>query len=445
MSSFNKPIAFAATGVVCCAMVALILDQFLSGAKWSGVEHSTHTSEQGSMLFPPSVQERLDQAQARGGALEAALVWHTIDDLDLHCREPGGNEIWFRNNVSETGGELDVDQNAREPDLNSSPVEHITWSESSLSFGSYEFRVVVYRRRTGDRPLPCELLLKREGQVVQTHQLTLGGNDDSSTVTLDIVSSGVPLEPTDRIAPPVVWRSVLITSLWAGLIGGVLAAALASAQGFVSRRGLMVVDTLKTAAIGLLGGLGSGAMSELVFSQLQQIGSAASVSMALSWGLMGSIVAWAVAKVIPNLSLVRSALAGAMGGAVGGVSLHLLGPVYPVVGRVAGAALLGGAIGLMVAVVEAWTAEATIVVQWSPKEQSKFSLGRRPVTIGGSSASDIRLDPRVHPAQVGSVRLRDGAVVFERADNGVETQLRNGSELRFGAVRATIVALPARP
>jgi len=275
--------------------------------------------------------------------------------------------------------------------------------------------------------------------------LTLGENGDSSTVTLDIVSSGVPLEPTDSIAPPLVWRSVLITSLWAGLIGGVLAAALASAQSFVSRRGLMVVDTLKTAAIGLLGGLGSGAMSELVFSQLQQIGSPASVSSALSWGLMGSIVAWAVAKVVPNLSLVRSALAGAMGGAVGGVSLHLLGPVYPVVGRVAGADLLGGAIGLMVAVVEAWTAEATIVVQWSPKEQSKFSLGRRPVTIGGSSASDIRLDPRVHPAQVGSVRLRDGAVVFERADNGVETQLRNGSELRFGAVRATIVSLPARP
>lgn len=46
------------------------------------------------------------------GKLQVSLSWNKANDVDLHLVEPGGEEIYFGNNMSDNQGELDVDSNA---------------------------------------------------------------------------------------------------------------------------------------------------------------------------------------------------------------------------------------------------------------------------------------------------------------------------------------------
>ena len=96
-----------------------------------------------------TMERRLGEAGARGGDLQFSLFWRNINDLDLHCIDPAGEEIYFQNKVSSrTGGELDVDQNAHQP-YNNSPVENIYWPFGAAPAGIYRIYVVFYAERVG--------------------------------------------------------------------------------------------------------------------------------------------------------------------------------------------------------------------------------------------------------------------------------------------------------
>ena len=78
--------------------------------------------------------------------LRISLEWYNFDDLDLHVIEPTGNEIWFRNPRSTTGGFLDIDEN-RSPNTRT-PVENIAWSKSSKpKQGAYRVGVNSWAQR----------------------------------------------------------------------------------------------------------------------------------------------------------------------------------------------------------------------------------------------------------------------------------------------------------
>jgi ribosomal protein S27E len=61
---------------------------------------------------PPEFAQRLEKAGAKSGDVQITLIWFNVNDLDLHCIEPGGGEIYFGRRRSRSGGELDVDMNA---------------------------------------------------------------------------------------------------------------------------------------------------------------------------------------------------------------------------------------------------------------------------------------------------------------------------------------------
>ncbi len=93
-----------------------------------------------------SFARRLGEAGAKGGDIQISLSWQNLNDLDLHCVDPAREEICFSNPKSRnTHGELDVDQNAREP-FNSSPVENIFWPSDGAPGGLYRIYVVYYAR-----------------------------------------------------------------------------------------------------------------------------------------------------------------------------------------------------------------------------------------------------------------------------------------------------------
>jgi hypothetical protein len=91
-----------------------------------------------------AIERRLGEVNAKGGDIQISLSWHNYNDLDLHCIDPAGEEIFFGNRRSaRSGGELDIDQNAHLP-YNMSPVENIYWPFGGAPSGLYRISVVYY-------------------------------------------------------------------------------------------------------------------------------------------------------------------------------------------------------------------------------------------------------------------------------------------------------------
>ena len=96
-----------------------------------------------------SIRERVKKA---GGNVEAflrfSLSWDYYDDLDIHVKEPNGNEIYYgatRSNYS--SGFLDVDMNIH-PNHSLEPVENIAWADGShIQEGRYSVFVENYTKR----------------------------------------------------------------------------------------------------------------------------------------------------------------------------------------------------------------------------------------------------------------------------------------------------------
>jgi hypothetical protein len=99
-----------------------------------------------------AIEKRLGDASAKGGDIQISLSWNNYNDLDLHCIDPKGEEIWFSHRISaSTRGELDIDQNAQSP-YTATPVENIYWPAGGAPPGLYQIFVVFYSPRGGLDP-----------------------------------------------------------------------------------------------------------------------------------------------------------------------------------------------------------------------------------------------------------------------------------------------------
>jgi len=112
-----------------------------------------------------AMERRLNEAGAKGGDIQISLFWKNHNDLDLHCVDPQGEEIWYSNRKStRTRGELDVDQNAHPP-YNDAPVENIYWPAGGAPPGLYRVTVVHYALHGGTDPTQFTVRLVIQGQT----------------------------------------------------------------------------------------------------------------------------------------------------------------------------------------------------------------------------------------------------------------------------------------
>jgi hypothetical protein len=120
-----------------------------------GVTSASNVSE------AASIERRLGEVSAKGGDIQISLSWNNYNDLDLHCIDPTGEEIWFSHPRSNrTGGELDVDKNAHPP-FTTAPVENIYWPIGAARPGLYKIFVVFYSPRNGlDPNLPTAFTVR---------------------------------------------------------------------------------------------------------------------------------------------------------------------------------------------------------------------------------------------------------------------------------------------
>jgi hypothetical protein len=116
------------------------------------VETPPGVTSASNVLEAATIEQRLGEVSAKGGDIQISLSWNNYNDLDLHCIDPSGEEIWFSHPVSSrTGGELDVDRNAHPP-YTTSPVENIYWPIGAAPPGLYKIFVVYYAPRNGMDP-----------------------------------------------------------------------------------------------------------------------------------------------------------------------------------------------------------------------------------------------------------------------------------------------------
>src|SRR5580698_9852540 len=158
LGAWKKLLLFGLLGATGCLAGSLIGEIYLyiaqSAAQSAGasqgptlISNSTSASTEAP---PPSkdFQERLDKWHAKSGDVQMSLIWFNTNDLDLHCVDPKGFEIYWQksNRKSPSGGELDVDKNAGCRDTTAEPVENIYWATGTAPMGHYQVFVDYYQQ-----------------------------------------------------------------------------------------------------------------------------------------------------------------------------------------------------------------------------------------------------------------------------------------------------------
>jgi hypothetical protein len=84
-----------------------------------------------------------DLIQTGTGDVKVALSFDKDVDVDLHVVEPSGEDVYFNNKTSTTGGNLDLDSNAG-CTIDGVNNENIFWAADTAPHGTYTVRVDYY-------------------------------------------------------------------------------------------------------------------------------------------------------------------------------------------------------------------------------------------------------------------------------------------------------------
>lgn len=127
------------------------------------------------------------------GVLRFSIMWNEgqndNSDLDAHCKEPDGNEIYFNNcrkpSMSRCGGQLDIDITHPMKQMVGKPsVENITWADMSrMKPGVYKFFVNQYAAR-GSKGFKAEIEFNGEIFAFE-YNSPVSGNVQVAEVILD--------------------------------------------------------------------------------------------------------------------------------------------------------------------------------------------------------------------------------------------------------------------
>lgn len=79
------------------------------------------------------------------GDVQILLSWDNYNDLDLICKDPSGNFIYYKNRFVSSGGQLEIDMNVEYPDSRT-PIENIYWKPGTAPNGTYSVYLSYYQK-----------------------------------------------------------------------------------------------------------------------------------------------------------------------------------------------------------------------------------------------------------------------------------------------------------
>ena len=229
----------------------------------------------------------------------------------------------------------------------------------------------------------------------------------------------------------------LYTGVWVAYIGFGIGVAIAIVQNWYMQRLEVAGRAIgRVAMISIAGGFLAGVCLILTKKIFLFLGPLAHIA---GWTIEGLIIAFFVARAIPNLTRKNALIAGAVAGFLGGllVLLMLSGPL----GAAIGDSFKGILIGLAIALVEKVGRTSWIVVHRDLSNQQstgivlmdkppEILLGENPVQIGSSRECEIYVAPRDgEPPVLASFGLQDGRIVYHNYLNRKQCDLHDGEKI----------------
>ena len=145
------------------------------------------------------------------GDVQVTLAWDVDSDVDLHVVGPDGEEIYYGNRESASGGELDLDSNA-DCEIDGVRNENITWPVGQAPRGTYTVRVNYWSSCGVDRT--NYTVRVNNGGAVQlfTGSFTGGGNRGG-------LGDGIVITTFERTTGPTAMTATAIKPPGAPLVG----------------------------------------------------------------------------------------------------------------------------------------------------------------------------------------------------------------------------------
>lgn len=423
-----KAVKFALYGMVGCVLGSIVGE----GCVIPFVQNTAGTQQE-AFIFSPEVQERLDREGAKTGDIQIALKWDNYNDLDLHCIDPNGDEIYYSNKRVSSGGELDVDMNAG-GQKSLTPVENIYWASGAAPTGHYRLYVDHYaNKHSATSAFEIEAGVLGQGTKKFTGQVTHG---QSKSLVHEFYFSA-----NSNAGAGTSFASFLLIGLWTALLAIGLSLALIAGQNRYMRRKpvLTKVEIGKASIGGLVFGLIAGGLGQCLYLGSSYGVILEALSKMVSWTILGGFIGFSLSTFIPNLPPLKGLIGGLIGGFIGAfgfiIGAAITGDVF---GRWLGAAIIGFCIGLMIAIIEQLTREAALEVTWAPNETSLISLGERPITIGGGKEEHIFIAGMQHNQL--KIKLEQAKIICEDTVKKKTTSLKNDSKLNIGSVQIKVLA-----
>jgi Ca-activated chloride channel family protein len=238
---------------------------------------------------------------------------------------------------------------------------------------------------------------------------------------------------------------IFAMGLWTAVLALGIAVALVVGQNLSLHRSLMTSKQAMTVIPGSLAtGLLAGAAGQYLFqlATTSEAGAAGSllwdaVSRICALTFLGAALGTGLSFFIPNLDWKRAAAGAGVGGAIAALVFLASGAVAgELLGRQLGAATLGFAIGLLVALADVAFRSAWLEVAFGPGESSSITLGTEAVLVGSGSHCTVWV-PGV--AEVACrFRLHEGNILCEDGTSSSETQVAAGDTRQIGRITATV-------
>lgn len=144
-------------------------------AVWEASHHRTEPQDRHHQA--PSQEEPVEP---HTGDVQITLEWYDTVDLDLHVQDPNGEQIYFDEPTSTSGGELDVDANYPcSAPLTSSPLENVYWPWGGAPEGEYRVYVVYFSDCTNEGTVDYRVTVRVDGDVLDTYSGQLSPGDEA--------------------------------------------------------------------------------------------------------------------------------------------------------------------------------------------------------------------------------------------------------------------------
>ncbi len=234
------------------------------------------------------------------------------------------------------------------------------------------------------------------------------------------------------------WWLVVLIGVWTALLAVGLTSALIIGQNRYLGR-LWNAGGLNRAVLGSgATGIASGAVGQVLYFLFALVStSLGGIGFFAGWLLLGALLGLGVSPFIPNLDPKKATMAGLIGGGLGAAAFLAFSFAFAdLLGRFAGASILGFAIGLMVALVEVTYRQAWLEVVFGSGEQITVNLGPEPVKVGEGRECTVW----ARGASKVALRywLREGQVICDEVEGVREQAVGEGDRRVAGSVTVVV-------